>query len=149
MKQEEIDKKLAKEQSDFYNAKFKGKLPKDFMEYFKKALFGFAPQAHKISIESLKEWIRLSNAELNFGQVTKMIEVITSAPANTVFSSFEESFPVLIEMEKIFKEAVEKTNEFNHTQQRKRMSMQNMKGVMGGNASQQNKSKKQAPAKAV
>lgn len=130
MKQEEVEKRISKDRADFNNAVYKGKLPKDFIEKFKKAIFVVSPMSDNISTASLKEWVSSDIKNLNFGQVSKMCDIIAGVRRDKVFSSIEESIDFLSSLEKVHMNCREMYEKNEEKLKRKRSALLNETGTM-------------------
>lgn len=126
MTHEDVKKVLDKDTGLFYNAKCKYKLPENIMDYFKAALFSVSPKVDNIATSNLKTWILKKPKELNFGEASKMVELIVSVPREKVFVSFDEAMEQLPAMEQLMKSFTEDTNAFNEKLNRKQTALLNM-----------------------
>lgn len=124
----EIEKKLNKKRAEFFNAPYKGKLPENFMQNFKSAIFSVSPRSYNLGSSGLMGWVKMPLKDLNFGRVTKMAEIITMAPMKEIFSDFDSGIKQLEQIELILKDSTEKTNEFNNKIQREKIALENMTG---------------------
>lgn len=151
----EGEAEIRKLKGAFYNAPYAGPdLPVNFVKLFKGALYNLAPMSDNISSKGLEDWVKKENAELNFGEVMKMTEIIASVPRKELFPTLEKSFRDLHLIEMVMKDVREKNFVFTNEQQKReddlkrelhkrRFELQNMPANGGsghrGNSKKKNK----------
>ncbi len=149
MRQEEIQKRLNKELSEFQNAKYEGELPPKFMKYFENVIFSIAPSKASFSPTDIKDWLSKQLSDLTRAQVSLMVEMIVNVPTKDWCPSMEEYLseevgPLLLE---IFVKCQKEFNDFNEKQNKKRIAWTHETGTKKEKQPKKNKKNEQTVEK--
>lgn len=136
MRREEIDNAIKKEKAFFYNDTYKGAVPENYMELFKKAIFTLPVSFAQITSVKLKEIANKQTTELSFVEVAKIGEIILAVPLDKIFPDLETGLDESAKIETLLFNLEKARQVFEERTDRKHQSMLNLGGVNGGNAMQ-------------
>lgn len=136
MRREEIDNAIKKEKALFYNDVYKGAVPDNYMELFKKAIFALPVSFAQITSTKLKEIANKDIKTLSFVEVAKIGEIILAVPLDKIYDNIETGLDESAKVETLMFNLEKARQEFEERTDRKHQSMINLGGVNGGNAMQ-------------
>lgn len=132
MKENEIEKRIQKDYSEFYSQKYEGKLPSNIISFFVRALFVLAPNVHQIRASKIKELSEKKPDGLTNLEVGVVVNTILSAPLDKIYKDFDEALSVHSELEKVKDEYNAVVDKLNDTLARKKKTLYNLSGTNDG-----------------
>ena len=91
LKMQEIERKIQEEFTAFNNSLYLGKLPKQFIEKFKKAAMVVPQKVHQMSTKKIKEIAAKKEGELTNLDFAYAANLISSVSWDKMYSNFDEA----------------------------------------------------------
>lgn len=91
LKMQEIERQIQEEFTTFNNSIYSGKLPKQFIEKFKKAAMVVPQKVHQMSTKKIKEIAAKKEGKLTNLDFAYAANLISSVSWDKMYSSFDEA----------------------------------------------------------
>ncbi len=136
MTEQQINKQIQQDWTEFQSSKFEGNLPKDFMKKVKLAVMAVPPFAHKFQIAQLEGMIRRGEDEMTIVDVEVAVKLLLNVAPKELYHNVYDFLAEHEEIEEIALVISAMNSQQQEKLNKKKKSLMNLGGVNGGNANQ-------------